>query len=806
MRLLSLCAGWVLGIFAASRADPPALAVAVGIPIVACAAVVLRRYRRPLLFTLLLAGLLAGMLRFEAHQDSDGRTALASYNGVREIAVRGTVGSFPEEARAGVRFNLSATEVTIDGASHRVAGQTQVTFRPTREMVSEGSPPYVLPGDALVIAGRLEYPQAYSGFDFPAYLAQQGVGSVMDFPRVLLHEPGGPSLKRGSFVVRTRLARSLDRVLPEPENALARSLALGDRSLLPQDVREAFAASGTTHILAISGLNIGIVMAGAWALARRFGRGPRMLWFLAPVAVVWGYALMAGLPPSAHRAAVMASFYLAAMYLGRERHGPEALFLAAAAITAVTPQALWQISFHLSFLAMAGVILSLPWAEQLLSGARKSPSLGDRALRWILASIVVSLAATAFTLPAVAFYFHRVSVVGVVATVFMLPVLPIALVSIFLTAFAGLVWLPLAWVSGSIAWLCLSLLLWTADVMASLPFAVIGVGRLARGAVAVWSAGLLALAWTLWAWRWTPVRFSDRPSLALTGLRMPRQSTLLALCLAAACAVVWTSAAWPVQRTLDLTFLDVGHGDAILIRTPSKHVLLVDGGPDPIALIKQVGHRMPMGSRRIDLAVLTHTDQDHVGGLPALFDRYHVQQALSSGTAAESASYVAWAEALRRDRVPLTIAQAGQKLRAGGVEIEVLHPPQPRLLGTDRDDNNNSVVLRVRYGNVSFLLTGDIESVAERYLVGQDANLGSTVLKIAHHGSATSTTQEFLDLVSPSIAIITADRQDTFGHPSPQTMASLERRLPRQAIFSTADRGAIRLRTDGTRLWVSTER
>ena len=806
MRLLCLCGGWLLGIFAASRIDLPLAVAAVGIFTALCTALLLRGHRRRLLLALLLLGALGGMLRYDMQQYGNDTAPLASYNGVRQTTVRGTVAGFPEGAGAAIRLTLAVTEVTVDGASQPVAGQVQVTLRPTRQMASQGAPPYILPGDALLLAGRLEYPQSYGSFDFPAYLAQQGVGSVMDYPTVLQHAGGDASLKRGLFMLRTRLSRSLDHVLPEPHNAFAQALALGDRSLLSQDVREEFAVSGTAHVLSISGLHVGIVMAAAWAFFRRFGRGPRVLWFLLPAVAVWGYALMAGLPPSAHRAAVMASFYLAAMYLGRQRHGPEALLLAAAAITVATPQALWQVSFHLSFLAMSGVILALPWAEALLSRDTASPAWGDRMLRWIAASFVISLVATAFTLPAVAFYFHRVSIVGIAATALVLPVLPIALTAIFLTAFAGVVWLPAAWAFGWSAWLGLSAMLWTVHTLAGIPLAAVHVGQIARGVVAVWCLGLLAAAWTLWARRWTPAWLSGWRLPGSAGMRMPRRSTLLAIGLAAACAVVWASAVWPVQRTLDVTFLDVGHGDAILIQTPSHHTLVVDGGPNPRVLAQQVGQRMPFGNRRIDLVVLTHSDQDYIGGLPTLLDRYDVQQALSSGIPSAAASYAAWLEALQRHGVPLTVAEAGQVLRAGGVEIEVMHPPQPRLLGTDRDDNNNSVVLRLRYGDVSFLLTGDIEAVAERYLAGQDADLGSTVLKVAHHGSASSSTVEFLDGVAPHIAIITVDQEHIFGHPSPQTLEALEERVPSQAILSTADHGAIRLRTDGVRLWVKTER
>jgi competence protein ComEC len=211
--------------------------------------------------------------------------------------------------------------------------------------------------------------------------------------------------------------------------------------------------------------------------------------------------------------------------------------------------------------------------------------------------------------------------------------------------------------------------------------------------------------------------------------------------------------------------------------------------------------------RTIEMVILTHPHTDHLTGLLAVMQRYKVPQVLYSDLPYESPQYDEWLSLIAARNVKVTTAQAGQRVDLGNdVVIDVLNPQQIPLNGTESDTDNNGVVLRLSMGKVSFLLTADIFQEAEFELIHRQADLKSTVLKVAHHGAATSTTSEFLATVSPLLAIISAGADNRFGHPSPLVLAKLEERVGAGNIYRTDRHGTIEFITDGERLWVKTEK
>ena len=256
---------------------------------------------------------------------------------------------------------------------------------------------------------------------------------------------------------------------------------------------------------------------------------------------------------------------------------------------------------------------------------------------------------------------------------------------------------------------------------------------------------------------------------------------------------------------LHVSFLDVGQGDAILIHQGIQQVL-VDGGPSPQAISLGLSQKMPFWDRTIDLVILTHPSADHVTGLVEVLNRYRVKQVLHPDLEFESDVYDEWLRLVREKDIKCTIAQAGQQVVLGEVVIRVLNPPIPLLAGTESDIDNNGVVLHISKGQVSFLLTADIMWEAEIELVARRANLTSTVLKVAHHGSDTSTTPEFLAVVNPQLAVISVGEDNPFGHPTPEVMKRLEERLGSEKIYRTGKHGTIEFITDGKRLWVKKQK
>jgi competence protein ComEC len=268
---------------------------------------------------------------------------------------------------------------------------------------------------------------------------------------------------------------------------------------------------------------------------------------------------------------------------------------------------------------------------------------------------------------------------------------------------------------------------------------------------------------------------------------------------AAAILLVLAFFAWrglPDGR-LHVTFLDVGEGDAIFIQTPSGRQVLIDGGPSGTALLSQLGRRMPFWDRTLDVVVLTYPALDHLTGLLAVLERYRVDTIVFRETAIESATYERWLQLVAGEGAQVYPGEAGLRLALDeGLEMAVLWP------GADAGINDDSLVTRLTYGQVSVLLTGDAGAEVEHQLVATRAPLRSTVLKVARHGSCGSTTPEFLEAVDPQVAVISVGGDNRFGHPCD---AVLER-LGDIPVYRTDERGTVEVVSDGMQMWVETER
>jgi len=281
------------------------------------------------------------------------------------------------------------------------------------------------------------------------------------------------------------------------------------------------------------------------------------------------------------------------------------------------------------------------------------------------------------------------------------------------------------------------------------------------------------------------------------------QRHVVTAALAVMAILVWLAALQLPDGRLHVAFLDVGQGDAILITTPEGRQVLVDGGPNPTRLLQELGSFMPFWDRSLDLVILTHPDEDHMAGLIPLFDRYRVERVLTGAPTLVAEEAQPWREAVEAAGISIVVAQRGMEIKPGrGVRLEVLHPGAELLSGTPSDDNNNSIVLRLVYGQTSALLTGDLEVEGERTLMALGISLAAQVLKVSHHGSGRATTSDFLRAVAPQLAVIQVGANNRFGHPAPEVLKRLA--AANAQTLRTDLQGTIELISDGQRWRVRT--
>lgn len=261
---------------------------------------------------------------------------------------------------------------------------------------------------------------------------------------------------------------------------------------------------------------------------------------------------------------------------------------------------------------------------------------------------------------------------------------------------------------------------------------------------------------------------------------------------------------------LHLWVFDVGQGDAIMLRTPAGHTALIDGGPGATPLLNGVGSRLPFWQHDLNLLVLTHPHQDHMTGLAELAARYRVEQVVQTVFTPTSSIQTEWLNELKSLNMPVKHLVRGESLGFTGepdISLRVLSPKTPnvRQEGENRDVNNASIVLKMTYGKHSVLLEGDAQVEAERDIaLAIPDELKSDVLKVAHHGSNTASSPEFLNLVQPKVAIISAGQGNRFGHPSPGTIENLNAMGAR--IYRTDQDGTIEIIADKENLWVRSDR
>ena len=814
MRLPALATAFVVGILLGPQlgASPTVsalflLAAALAVPL----ALSLRWRLVPVLMLLALA---TGMLR-SGTVGPDPAESLVGFHRSSGLQVEGVVLSEPDAAAGGAsRLRLSVERVreSQNGlAWTRVQATVLVTLKETVEIVEARERPFFRYGDRLLLTGALEPPPELDEFDYPAYLARQGIGTVMAFPDVVLLNTGeGAAFRRWLLGARRNLADSLVRAVPEPQASFGQAVLLGIRGGLPDELVEDFRVSGTSHILAISGLHISVLLGISLSVSALVVGRRRQLYLVVPLLLIWGYALVSGAPPSAVRAAIMGTAYLGALAVGRPRSMLPALALAATVMVAVDPAALTSVSFQLSFAAMAGIaLLNRPladWIESALGATPDRDGPWSSLLRPVIELATVSFAATIAVVPLVAFYFERISMVGLPATMLAMPALPLALVAHAAAALIGLASTWAAQLPGWVAWAASAYVTGVASAVARLPGAAVETGRLAP--VLVWGY-YFALIAALFA---RPVlRAAIRQG---TVVRLPRRARslpsapwLVVVLVVTLASLSWTAVVAAPTGTLRVVFANVGEGDMAVITTPRGHRIVIDGGPDAGAAAGVLGSALRFWERSIDLVVLTHPHADHVAGLTELLRRYDVQRILERTVEFDSPPYVEWRRAVDAEGAEIVQARTGLQLSFDdGVFLQVIWPPDRLLRRTESDTDNASVVLRLVYGDVSFLFTGDMFRDAEAFMLRRGIDVGSDVLKVAHHGSDSSSSASFLAAVSPTVAVISAGRENRFGHPHQKVLDRLARHVPADQVYLTGEHGAVTFVTDGRTLSVDTER
>jgi len=724
---------------------------------------------------------LIGIFNYSLNSKPIGDNHIANFVGDKKLTLICTVLDkeyYPNKEK--ISFKVKVKQIERGDSNIRAQGLILVN-------TYLGGCPYEY-GDVLKIKGRLEKPirpKNFGEFDYKLYLAREKIFSYLNIWQEKdiqkIGEDDTNFLLSFSLSARDKIKEITNQTLPHPYNYLLVGMLLGEKGFIPPYLKEVFTEAGIMHILAVSGLHVGII-AMALLFFLNMLRLPNKPKLFTLMLILIMYASITGFRPSVLRATIMFILLIGGKLLNRSRNLNISLFFAAFLILLCNPLILYDAGFLLSFMVTFSIINLSPILQGLFS----------KIVVWIKNPLAVSTAAWIGIFPLSAYFFNKVSIISIVSNIFIIPLTGIAVILGFATLFIGLASIPLAVIIANVNYLILNLITLIAKSFSSLPFAFIYVAQ---------PSVIIVILYYLTVFFIIEMFYKDTLSQ-----KIKKKAGLVVL--SVTLLIIIVKVFYPADN-LKVNFINVGEGDCILIEAPNKINILIDGGGTPQSDF-DVGSKIVIpylrrkGISKIDLLILTHPHLDHLEGLLPILKRLKVDVVLDSGFICDVPEYREFISIIKEKNIPYYQTKSGDNyIFSKNMEMLILNPPHTSNLDNDSDFNNHSIVVKLYYKNSNFLFTGDIEEEAEKRLLVWQNRLNSDVLKLGHHGSSTSTTLEFLDKVDPIIAVITVGKNN-FGHPSQKVIERLEDRNIK--IYRTDEDGTIIIRTNGQEYWIRTLR
>lgn len=775
--IVSFCTSMIVGILVAVLSDSVLVAGSLFVLLATCFFVFIKKHKRGnFVLVGILVFFLLGSLEFLAI-DHLQLGVFSDYEG-SDVSLRGYVASEPDVNGDKISYIIKVTGIR-QGYGEEFAGIKGKILLTTLLRKESGLLDY---GRELIFGGILSHPKGVrnpGGFDYRRVLAQKGVGaSVFAYPYAI--EAGkdarGNLLVLAGLQIRNRIVVVIENSLPRQQAGLLNGMLIGYREGLSDEVQEAFSNAGLTHIMAVSGANIAFLILPLSILLKLFRIRKRAA-NLMIIGFLVLFVFITGFEPSVLRAVLMASVLLLSSVLYREPDTYSALAVSCLILLAASPCMLFNVGFQLSYGATLGIIMLYKNIREMIR---------HRFIPGMVAEVfAAAMAAQLGVLPVIMLHFNKVSLISILPNMLVAPMLELITILGTLMAILGQFSIFLSRIIGHMNNIPLSTVLYITKWSAGVPFATV---KTITPPIVLVAAYYIVIWFLLW---YKPMK----------GIKLKSRHTAIVLSFA---AVIFLSGSLQPGR-LDIVFLDVGQGDSAFIRTYTGKTILIDGGGSSNSkTISKTGEKVVIpflldsGVSSLDAVIATHPHSDHIQGLQDVLKLMKVKRLILPSLADESGFSDLIQMAQSRD-IPISRCSSGDILRIDDKTTLKVLSPEPNCPVEQETFNNTSLVLKLCYDQTSVLFTGDAEAEVENKLLAEAEQLGAglleaDVLKVAHHGSNTSTSKAYLELVDPEAAIIGVGRNN-FGHPSLQVLDLLDRYGV--ACFRTDECGAVILRSNG---------
>ena len=745
------------------------------------------------------------------------------------LTVEGLVCTPPRIVGEKTSLIISASRIIKDGNTVPVKGKILLSVKDSNSLFHYGN--YIRARVRLKEPHNFNNPGA---FDYKRYLLYRGIRlrGYVSKPSdiVIMRESAGNYFKTRIERYRSLLRGLILENAPSPEGGILQALILGEKGRIPKDITDKFNRAGVSHILAISGLHVGIVAFISLIIIRIIMKSSEYLLLrfnifkvsaLFAVIPLISYAFIAGLHISTIRATIMILCFLIALLAGRGRDLLNILAFAAFAILIINPASLIDVSFQLSFVAVASIILITPTLKRMIPEGTGGGII-RRGMTSVLLFTMVSFAAVIGTAPLIAFYFNRISTIALLSNLFAIPiigftVLPVGMLFILTAPFASIAPVLITVASFFIR-IAVSIIVF----LSSFSFSSFHITTPTIPEIIFYYLLIITVLKLIDTWKSNEGKTDcwsfDNTKACLIPVAVKRlgnmytanQKPVLALVLGFillffSIDAVYLHVKTSCQKYLEITFIDVGQGNSALIKFPGGDVMLVDGGgfyDRSFDLGKYVvaPYLWREKIRKLDIMVLTHPDQDHIGGLPYLADNFETGELWSNGSKSKNESFRRLDEVITKKGIRHRIVDKDTpEMIIGGACISILNPAKSTsgegLRFPDFDYNNNGIVMKISLGNRSILLAADISKAAEADILASGANLRADILMSPHHGSDTSSSSAFLKAVRPEIVVISCGPDNTFGFPNSDVLDRYAKAGIK--VLRTDQNGAVTIRTNG---------